>query len=180
MICLFFIFFLSPTEGHSQFFNPDDSFIENSGDATVFLLPISAAATTLIVEDYKGTWQFTKSFALNLAVTGAAKILINKQRPLQGGDYAFPSGHTSVAFQAASFFQRRYGFKYSLPAYVLAGYASFRRIHATRHGGWDVLAGAVAGIGSTWIFTNPREEENMQLTFSNSDEHYLLGFQYTF
>ncbi|MDT0690401.1 phosphatase PAP2 family protein [Salegentibacter sp. F188] len=180
LISCFFVFFLSPTESHGQFFNPEDSFIENAGDGTLFLIPVSAITTSLILEDYRGTWQFTKSFALNLAVTGAAKVLINKERPLQGGDYAFPSGHTSVAFQGASFFHRRYGFKYSIPAYVLAGYTGFSRIHATRHDGWDVLAGAVVGIGSTWFFTNPREKENMELTFSSSDDHYLLGFRYVF
>lgn len=177
---LFFVFLLSPIQSYSQFFNPEDTFIENAGDGTAFLLPISAGVTTLIIQDYTGTWQFTKSFALNLAVTGAAKVLINKDRPLDGGGYAFPSGHTSVAFQSASFYHRRYGFKYSIPAYILAGYTSFSRIHATRHDGWDVLAGAVVGVGSTWFFTKPREGENMQLTFSSSDDYYLLGFTYTF
>lgn len=181
ILCLFSIFFLAPTNSHSQFFNPEDSFIENAGDGTLFLLPASAVATTLLLEDYKGTWQFTKSFALNLAVTGAAKVLINKERPFRGGGHAFPSGHTSVAFQSASFFHRRYGFKYSIPAYVLAGYTGFSRIHATRHDGWDVLAGVVVGVGSTWFFTDPREKEkNMEITFSSSDEHYLLGFRYVF
>ncbi|WP_245583440.1 phosphatase PAP2 family protein [Salinimicrobium terrae] len=181
LIFFFLIFFLSPTESHSQFFNPEDSFIENAGDGTLFLIPASAVATTLILEDYEGTWQFTKSAALNLAVTGAAKVLINKDRPFKGGGYAFPSGHTSVTFQSASFFHRRYGFKYSIPAYLLAGYTGFSRIHATRHDGWDVLAGAVVGIGSTWFFTNPREKnKNVELTFSSSDDHYLLGFKYIF
>lgn len=176
----FFVVFFYPTHSHSQFFNPEDSFIENSGDATAFLLPASAAVTTIIAKDYKGTWQFAKSFALNLAVTGAAKVLINKERPLKGGDYAFPSGHTSLAFQSASFFHRRYGFKYSIPAYLLAGYTGFSRIHATRHDGWDVLAGAVVGIGSTWFFTSPREGEKVQLTFSKSQEHAVMGFKFTF
>lgn len=180
LICFFFIFLLFPTESSSQLFSSEDSFIEKSGDGVVLLLPVSAAATTLIIDDYKGTWQLAKSLALNLAVTGAAKVLINKDRPLQGGGHAFPSGHTSVAFQSASFFHRRYGFKYSIPAYVLAGYAGFSRIHATRHDGWDVLAGAVVGIGSTWFFTTPMEKEKMVLTFSSSNEHYLLSFKYTF
>ena len=180
LLSIFFIFFLSPTESHSQLFSSGDSFIEQAGDVSIFLLPISAGATTLIIKDYKGTWQYAKSFALNLAFTGAAKALINKDRPLQGGGHAFPSGHTSIAFQSASFFHRRYGFKYSIPAYVLAGYTGFSRIHATRHDGWDVLAGAVVGIGSTWVFTTPKEEENMELTFSSSNDHYLLGFRYTF
>ena len=180
IFCLFFIFFLSPTQSHSQFFDPEASDIENSGDAALFLLPASAGATTLLLKDYQGTWQFTKSFALNLAVTGAAKVLINKERPFHGGGHAFPSGHTSIAFQSASFFHRRYGFKYSIPAYLLAGYTGWTRIHATRHDGWDVLAGAAVGIGSTFFFTTPREGEHMELTFSSSNEHYLLGFKYRF
>lgn len=180
LLSLFVCVFLSPSEVRSQFFNPDDTFIENAGDATLFTLPISAMATTFILKDRKGAWQFTKSFALNLAVTAGTKVLINKERPFHGGGKAFPSGHTSVAFQSASFFHRRYGFKYSIPAYVLAGYTGWSRIHATRHDGWDVLAGAAVGIGSTWLFTTPREDQDMELTFSSSDDHYLLGFKYTF
>lgn len=144
------------------------------------LLPASAFATTLIINDRKGSWQFTKSFLLNLAVTGAGKVLINKQRPLQGGDYAFPSGHTSVAFQSASFFHRRYGFKYSIPAYVLASFTAYSRLNADRHDGWDVLAGAAVGIGSSFFFTTPYEDRKMEVTFASGDDTYLLGFRYTF
>lgn len=180
-VLLFLTLFLSSDKGYSQFFNPDDSFIENAGDGTLFFLSASALSTSLILKDYKGTWQYTKSFAFNLAVTGAAKVLINKERPFEGGDYAFPSGHTSVAFQSAAFFHRRYGFKYSIPAYILAGYTGYSRIHATRHDGWDVLAGAVLGIGSTWFFTDPKQKEKkMELTFSSSDDHYVVGFKYVF
>lgn len=176
-LCLLFLF---PAESHSQFFNPEDSNIENAGDAALVLLPVSAVATTYFMKDKKGAWQFTKGFALNLAVTGAMKVLINKERPLQGGDYAFPSGHTSVAFQSASFYHRRYGFKYSIPAYVLAGFTAYSRLNAARHDGWDILAGAAVGIGSTWFFTKPYQEERMQFTFTGYDDVFLLGFQYHF
>lgn len=174
------IFLLSTDNTYSQFFEKEDSFIEKSGDASVILLPVSAFATSLILKDKTGSWQFTKSFLLNLVVTGAGKYLINKERPLQGGDYAFPSGHTSVAFQGASFFHRRYGFKYSIPAYILAGFTGYSRLNAKRHDGWDVLAGAAIGIGSTFFFTTPYEEEQMEVTFSSGDDAYLLGFRYTF
>lgn len=180
-LLIFFSFFLlTPDNAYSQFFSSEDSFIENSGDAAVFLLPASAFATSLILKDKKGSWQFTKSFLLNLAVTGAGKVFINKQRPLEGGDYAFPSGHTSVAFQSASFFHRRYGFTYSIPAYVLASFAAYSRLNADRHDGWDILAGAAVGIGSTYIFTTPYEDRQIELTFSSGEETYLLGFRYTF
>lgn len=177
---LFLIFLFTPKESYSQIFNSEDSFIESAGDGTLVLLPTSAVVTSLITKDYQGIWQFTKSFALNVAVTGAAKVLINKERPFDGGDYAFPSGHTSIAFQSASYYHRRYGFKYSIPAYILAGYTGFSRIHATRHDGWDVLAGAVVGIGSTWVFTDPRKKENIKITFLSSNDQYLLGLKYVF
>lgn len=179
---LFFLmaFFIAPDKSYSQFFNKEDSFIENSGDAAVMILPVSAVATTFFLKDKQGSWQFAKGFVLNLAVTGAGKVLINKQRPLQGGDYAFPSGHTSVAFQSASFFHRRYGFKYSIPAYLLAGFTGYSRLNAARHDGWDILAGAAVGIGSTWFFTTPYEEKQMELTFSSGEDSYMLGFRYTF
>ena len=180
LLNLFLIISFSSMEVRAQFFNPDDSFIENSGDGTLFLLPASAVATSLILKDYQGTWQFTKSLALNLVVTGAAKVLINKDRPLDGGDKAFPSGHTSTAFQGATFFHRRYGFKYSIPAYLLAGYTSFSRLHATRHDGWDILAGAAVGIGSTWFFTKPREKEKKELSFSSGEDYFLMKFTYVF
>ncbi|WP_339649102.1 phosphatase PAP2 family protein [uncultured Salegentibacter sp.] len=174
------IFLLTTNNTYGQFFEKEDSFIEKSGDASVILLPVSAFATSLILKDKTGSWQFTKGFLLNLAVTGAGKYLINKERPLQGGGYAFPSGHTSVAFQGASFFHRRYGFKYSIPAYILAGFTGYSRLNAKRHDGWDVLAGAAIGIGSTFFFTTPYEDQQMEITFSSGDDAYLLGFIYTF
>lgn len=180
LIVFISLFLCFPIHSYSQFFNKEDSFIENAGDAGVIILPVSAAATTLILKDKQGAWQFTKSFVLNLAVTGAGKILINKQRPLQGGDHAFPSGHTSVAFQSASYFHRRYGFKYSIPAYVLAGFTAYSRYNAARHDGWDILGGAIVGIGSTYIFTTPREQQQMELTFSSGEDAFLLGFNYRF
>ena len=176
----FFVLFLSSNHSYGQFFNKEDSFIENAGDAGVIILPVSAAATSLMLKDKQGAWQFTKSFVLNLAVTGAGKILINKQRPLQGGDHAFPSGHTSVAFQSASYFHRRYGLKYSIPAYVLAGFTAYSRLNAARHDGWDVMAGAVIGIGSTWFFTTPLKEKQLELTFSGEQDIFVLGLSYNF
>lgn len=174
------IFLFAPAESYGQLFNKEDSFIENSGDAALVALPLSALATTFIVKDKQGSWQFTKSFLLNQAVTFTAKALINKERPLQGGDYAFPSGHTSTVFQSASFFHRRYGFKYAIPAYVFAGFTGYSRMNAQRHDGWDVLAGAIVGIGSTYFFTTPYQEERIELTFSSQDNNYLIGFRYTF
>lgn len=174
------LLFLLPSSANAQVIPPNSETIETTGDIILAALPTSAVATTLFLEDKQGTWQFTKSFLTNGAVTLALKYGINKRRPLSGGGQAFPSGHTSITFQSASFIHRRYGFKYSIPGYLLAGFTGYSRINATRHDGWDVLAGAAVGIGSTWLFTTPYQQEHMQLTFSSFDGNYLLGFVYEF
>jgi len=48
------------------------------------------------------------------------------------------------------------------------------------HDGWDVAAGVLVGIGSTYLFTTPYQREHYELTFSSGDETYLLGLKYKF
>ncbi len=156
------------------------SSIETAGDIGLFVMPAAALSATLLNGDTEGTWQFTKGFLLNQAITYGLKIGINKRRPYNNGDNAFPSGHTSTTFQAASFIHKRYGFEYSIPAYAVAGFTAFSRIDAQKHDGWDILAGAIIGIGSTYLFTTEYQQEHMELTFNSRDGDYLLGFNFKF
>lgn len=169
-----------PATLQAQRTEPNSEAVETSGDIILLALPASAALSSVVMKDKKGFWQFTKSFATNIAITGALKYTINKRRPFNDGGQAFPSGHTSITFQAASFIHRRYGFKYSIPGYLLAGWTGYSRIYATRHDGYDVLAGAVVGIGSSFLFTTPYQREHMQLSFKSSEDEFLLGFIYRF
>jgi membrane-associated phospholipid phosphatase len=154
--------------------------IKTSGDVLVFAMPAIAIGSTLIKGDTKGTWQFTKGFLTNFALTAVLKSTINKERPDGTNNHSFPSGHTSIAFQSASFFQKRYGWKYGIPAYILASYTGFSRVYSDKHDVYDVLAGAIIGVGSTYIFTTPYQQEHMELTFNTGDGNYLLGFRYKF
>lgn len=172
-------FFLMPAASQAQVI-PKSPGIETSGDIFLYSLPTSALATTLLLKDREGTWQFAKGFVVNTAVTVALKYGINKRRPFNSGYQAFPSGHTSITFQSASFIQMRYGWKYGIPAYALAAWTGYSRVYATRHDGYDVLAGAVVGIGSSLLFTDRYEREDMQLTFSSGEEGWSLGFTYAF
>lgn len=160
--------------------NAQSPVIESTGDILLFALPATALGSTLIIGDKEGTWQFTKGFVLNQALTLGLKYATDKKRPFNNGDRAFPSGHTSTTFQSASFIQRRYGWKYGIPAYALASFTGFSRINAQKHDGWDVLAGALIGVGSTYLFTTPYQKEHMELTLSNWENQYLLGFTYKF
>ncbi|MBJ7881715.1 phosphatase PAP2 family protein [Gelidibacter salicanalis] len=154
--------------------------IETAGDIGLVSAPVAALTVALLQKDKQGTWQFTKGFLFNQAVTFGLKAGVNKPRPHDNGDNAFPSGHTSTTFQAASFIHKRYGFKYSIPSYALAGFTAFSRIDAQKHDGWDILAGAVIGIGSTMLFTTEYQQEHMELTFNTNEGDYLVGFKYTF
>ncbi|WP_430966551.1 phosphatase PAP2 family protein [Spongiimicrobium sp. 2-473A-2-J] len=154
--------------------------VETIGDVLLITIPATALGSTVILGDTQGMWQFSKSFLLNRGLTSGLKEIINKSRPFDSGGRAFPSGHTSATFQGASFIQRRYGWKYGIPAYVLAGFTGYSRIAADRHDGWDVLAGMVVGVGSTYLFTTPYQREHFELTFSASEGSYMIGFNYKF
>lgn len=161
---------------------PEVGTTQKAGDFILFALPAATLASTFIIEKGKpkGAWQFTKGLILTEAVTYGLKFGINKQRPDQSDDNAFPSGHTSTVFHSAGFIHRRYGFKYSLPAYALAGFTAASRIDSKKHDILDVLAGAAIGLGSNLLFTTEYQQEHMQITFSSGDGNYLLGYTYNF
>jgi len=130
---------------------------EKTGDILQVLIPATAYATTFLIDDKEGRNQFYKSFLATLVVTHTLKYVVNKPRQENNGDYSFPSGHTSAAFQGAAFIHKRYGFKYSIPAYIGAAYVGWSRIEgeSDRHDSTDVAAGALIGILSNYYFTSP-------------------------
>ena len=128
---------------------------EKLGDNLQIALPVSAFASTFIWKDnQKAQGQFMKTMGTSFIVTHGLKILINKERP-NGGDYSFPSGHTSAAFTGAAFIDKRYGYKVGVPAYLLASFVGWSRVNANKHDYWDVLGGIIIGYGSAYIFAKP-------------------------
>ncbi|RAJ11554.1 membrane-associated phospholipid phosphatase [Arenibacter echinorum] len=164
----------------STLLKAQDKTITTLGDVLIFTMPATALGSSIIIGDQKGTWQFTKGFLLNQALTIGLKTAIDKPRPDLSNNSSFPSGHTSITFQSAAFIQKRYGWKYGAAAYALAGFTGYSRIQADKHDGWDVLAGAIIGVGSSYIFTTPYQKEHMEITFNSNDGHYLLGCKYKF
>ncbi|SFZ94214.1 PAP2 superfamily protein [Flaviramulus basaltis] len=150
------------------------------GDVILFALPIATVGTSFIIGDKEGVWQFTKGLILTEAFTYGLKLSINKQRPDMSNDNAFPSGHTSTTFHSAGYIHRRYGFKYSIPAYALAGFTAASRIDSKKHDILDVFAGAAIGLGSNLLFTTKYQQERMELSFNSNRGEYMLGFKYKF
>lgn len=126
-----------------------------STDITVLALPVAALTTVLIKQDWQGLKQgvFTA-----LAAGGATLILkysVHELRPDHTNYHSFPSGHSAGAFASAAFLQRRYGWKFGIPAYTVATYTAVGRVLAKKHHWWDCVAGAAIGAGSAYIFTTP-------------------------
>ncbi len=162
-------------KGHAQ--TPE---VETAGDIILATLPATAIATTLLIKDHEGLGQFAEGFFLNQILTFSLKGIIGKERPDGDGFDSFPSGHTSTTFQSASFIQRRYGWKYGIPAYALASFTGFSRINADRHDIADVLVGAALGIGCTYAFTTPYEKQDYQISLTGGTDSIMIGFNYRF
>ncbi|WP_225586728.1 phosphatase PAP2 family protein [Algoriphagus sp. Y33] len=153
-----------------------------AGDVLRGAMPALALGSTFIWKDgQKGTYQFSKALAGTIALTYGLKLATNKERPNGENNNSFPSGHTSVAFASAAFVQKRYGWEFGIPAYLLAGYVGYTRIEANKHDGVDVLAGAAIGVGISYLFTK-RYDEEKKLGISSGfiEGTPILGLTYKF
>jgi membrane-associated phospholipid phosphatase len=155
----------------------DVSTIERSGDMIQYAIPTLAFTTTVLLKDWQGSRQFMTSFVANSIVTFGLKAVVEKQRP-DGSNYnSFPSGHTSSAFQGASFIQARYGWKYGAVAYFLsASYVGFSRIHSKKHDFIDVCSGALIGITSNYYLVSNRDNVSASPIF----EPGILGLNLSY
>lgn len=82
---------------------------------------------------------------------------------------------------SAAFVQKRYGWEYGIPAYLLAGYVGYTRIEANKHDGWDVLAGAAIGVGMSYLFTKPYDKDKkFQVASGFVENTPTIGFRYQF
>ena len=130
-------------------------FVRKSTDVLCLVPTATAAVLTLVKKDEKGLKQLALSTLTSTILSYGLEACVTKERPDGDGMHAMPSTHTMIAFSGASFLQRRYGWKWGAPAYALASYVAWGRVHSNRHDVWDVLVGTAIGVGGTYIFTRP-------------------------
>lgn len=128
---------------------------ETAGDVLRWLMPVAAWSSTVYLGDAEGRVQFYSSFFANLSATRALKVMVSKPRPNGEDRESFPSSHTSMAFQGAAFIHRRYGWKYSVPAYLGSAFVAWSRVDADYHDTADVVAGAIIGVASSFLIVRP-------------------------
>lgn len=158
VICL--LICLTPfaaTAADSEEFHPSGAQkgVRTSTDVILVALPAAALAATTIEQDWQGLKEGAFSAAATVGATMILKYAVKEKRPDFSNHHSFPSGHASVTFAAATFIGRRYGWKYSIPAYALATYTAWGRVYGKKHHWWDVAAGAAIGAASSMIFTHP-------------------------
>lgn len=129
--------------------------IRTSTDVALVALPVATIAGVLIAGDKEGFIQGLEVAGGTVATTFLLKWITNERRPDGSNMHSFPSGHTSFTFAAASFLQRRYGWKFGVPAYAIATYVAWGRVYSKRHHVWDAVAGAAIGAGFAYLFTTP-------------------------
>lgn len=154
--------------------------IETAGDVIAITIPALAYGSTYYMDDPEGRSQFYKSFATNAVVTYGLKKSIDRERPDHSDNDSFPSGHTSIAFQGASFIHKRYGLEYSIPAYVGATFVGYSRVESDKHHTSDVLAGAALGIASSMFLTKSYHNDDLLISANLAPESYQLAVHYQF
>jgi undecaprenyl-diphosphatase len=102
------------------------------------------------------------TFAITTATTLAIKNIVKRPRPYQTytdiypdhleDGRSFPSGHTSVAFGAATSLSIHHKQWYVVvPALTWATAVGYSRMYLGQHYPTDILAGAITGAGSAWL-----------------------------
>lgn len=155
--------------------------VKTSTDVVLVALPVATLAGVLIEQDWTGLKQLALSEATNFGASMLIKCIVREDRPDHSNRHSFPSGHTSISFATATFLQRRYGWKFGVPAYVLSTYVGWGRVFAKKHHWWDVLAGAAIGTGASLIYTRPFAEiHELTLIPSASPDGLSLSASMTF
>ena len=139
--------------------------ITNSAAPIAFAVPTILLAIGLIKKDstlkHKAFYIGTSVIA-SAAISTILKYAVNKPRPFEtytyiqnvgeGGSPSFPSGHTTDAFALATSFSLAYPKWYIIiPSYTWACAVGYSRMHLGVHYPSDVLAGAIIGVGFSFL-----------------------------
>jgi membrane-associated phospholipid phosphatase len=131
-------------------------------------LVVVALGLPAVQSDWKGTKEAAFSIGATSLVSEVLKQTVSEERPDRSNDKSFPSGHTSVSFAAAATLYKRNGWQVGIPAHLVAAFVGVARVKADKHFIHDVIAGAVIGEASGWIFTSPRNAKVQWLPWGDA------------
>lgn len=145
--------FVTSTQRELQESKPICCGITNSGNKFLQIVPNGIYALGFGLHYWLNKDEDSKRRAIGMTkatlysglFTDILKPIINERRP-NGGAHSFPSGHTTTAFAFASYAAMEHEWYYGVPAYVMATFVGFCRMHDNFHYLHDVMAGATIGM----------------------------------
>lgn len=140
-----------------------------ASDIGVGALAAWSIGVPLAQGDNAGALQAGGSMAASYLVATGLKETFPETRPDGSDRRSFPSGHTSVAFGAATSIWNRRGDAEGIPALAVAGLVGLARVQADKHHWYDVVAGAAVGTASGLLITHDRSRQSE--TFVWGDAH---------
>ncbi len=151
-----------------------NSLNDTDADNLRTLLLLSGVAVAGYHRDATGLRQFGSSVLLTSGITLAAKALVDSERPNGLDNDSFPSGHAATAFSGAGFLHRRYGWKYGLPAYLVATSVAISRVENNHHRIVDVAAGSLIAllVNQRLVSTGPTLQARISATNLSVALHY--------
>ena len=138
--------------------------ISSSAKPVAVAIPLGMLAVALINDNKKletDAYETAAGIAIAAIGTEAIKVIIKRPRPYEiysdiypdeiDNGNAFPSGHTSVAFAAATsitLISKKWYL--AVPAYAWASGVGYSRIYLGQHYPSDVVAGALVGAAGAY------------------------------
>ena len=123
--------------------------------------------------------QLLDSLVVTNLLVGGLKHAVGRERPDGSDDLSFPSGHAAGMFTIATVLHRRHGLKVGLPAYSLASFVAFSRVHGRVHNPSDVVVGAAIGTAIGLGVTRLHDRGLAVIPYLGSDRKALtVGIQW--
>jgi len=126
-------------------------------------LAAAALGVPLVRDDMQGALQAGGSMGAAKLLAIGLKEAFPERRPDGSDRKSFPSGHTSLAFAAASTMFEREGPSFGVPALAVATFVGVARVQADKHHWYDCVAGAGIGVASGFLITRHRPEQTAAL-----------------
>jgi membrane-associated phospholipid phosphatase len=154
--------------------------IEQIGTALAIAEPVFAGGVSLAKNDWTGLLELTVTTGLTVGTAYGMKYVVHEERPDHSDDKSFPSDTAALAFAPANYLWDRYGWRWGLPAYVVAGFVGYSRVEADKHHWWDVAASAGIAFAYSRFVVTPFRRYNIDASVYATPNSVYLGMNYKF